>query len=342
MKKAGEKAKSFFIHALFLVMILVGLYFIATSTANLTGYVVLDASTAKEKLQAALTGSALMGQISQTSICVIINDPEQPLSLQAVKSSTGWKVSEMIDYCSGAGYEDVIIQFPGYDSFSRMMDNPSPRSIANGAIAQEFQILPSRYVELGGNVICDGMFKAKYCDILNSMASPEQLIEGDLACCIGELTRAQKKLLQEHLDEGGFEDEVGILEQPSGIVGMFGMNMTTSIIALGVVVLVLIVIILGVMMGRGKAPAAKGPGPGPAGAPGAAVPGVMGAAAQPGMAGVQGAPAESPEITELRNYVTQVIGEGYDPEEVKTHLLEIGWDMQTADKVIYEAQGRLQ
>ena len=48
-------------------------------------------------------------------------------------------------------------------------------------------------------------------------------------------------------------------------------------------------------------------------------------------------PAESPEITELRQYVTGVLIEGYSPDEVRTHLLEIGWDAGTADKILNEA-----
>jgi hypothetical protein len=335
MEKAGEKAKSFVVHALFVIMVAIGLYFIATSSVNLTGYVVLDASTAKAKLESALSSSALFSQITQSSICVVINDPEQPLSLQAVKSSTGWEVSEMVGYCSGLREEDVVVQFPDYDSFSKIVDNPSPRNIANGARDRDFEILESRYVELGGNVVCDSMFKAKYCTALETMATPEQLIESDLVCCIDEITRSQKKLLEQHLQEGAFEDETGVLEQPSGIAGL---SMTTSVIILVVIVIVVLGIGVGVVMSRGKPKAA-------AGKAGAAAGGALGGAA-PGIPTVPGAgavpPVESPEVTQLRNYVTQVIGQGYTAEEIKTHLLEIGWDQATADKVLAEAQARVQ
>ncbi len=368
MKKAGEKAKSFLAHAVFIAIIVLGLYFIVTSTVNLTGYVILDAATAKTKLESALSSSALFSQVPQSSICVIINDPEQPLSLQAVKGSTGWTVSEMVGFCSGFNSEDVIVQFPDYDSFSAIVDNPSPRNIAQGAIDQDYQILKSKYVELGGNVICDAAFKVKYCPALKTMATPEQLIEGDLACCIDKLTRSQRQLLEEHLQQGTYEDEIGILQEPSG---MAGMSMTTSIIILGVIVLVVVGVVAGVMLkGKGPKPPAEAgkkpptgkPGITPgvtqgAGMPGAGAPGagqtVAGAgtppagAAQPTMQTPTAhtgaaAQAESPQVTELRNYVKQVLKEGYAPDEIRGHLLQIGWEPDTADKVIREAYQQAQ
>ncbi|MBU2561856.1 MAG: hypothetical protein KKD17_06165 [Nanoarchaeota archaeon] len=349
MEKAGEKAKSFLTHSVFIIIIILGLYFIVSASPTLTGYVVLDAGTAKAKLESALSSSAVFSQIAQSSICVVINDPELPLSLQASKTSTGWTVSEMRGMCSGFTSEDVIVQFKDYDSFSKMVDDPSPRNLANGAINRDFEILQSRYVELGGNVVCDAAFRVKYCDSLKNMATPNQLIDGDLACCLDKLTRAEKKLLEQHLKQGNYQDEMGVLQQPATIAGM---SMTTSIIILAVVILVIVGIVAGVMMGHkgGKAPsktAASMPGTGmpgmptgmPAGAeaaPGAAMPEMRTGYGQPAQ------PTESPQITDLRNYVQQVISEGYDIEEVRSHLLEIGWDYQTAEQIIGEAQQQLQ
>ncbi|MBN1544939.1 hypothetical protein JW898_05775 [Candidatus Woesearchaeota archaeon] len=346
MEKTGEKAKSFITHSVFIIIVILGLYFIVTASPTLTGYAVLDASTAKAKLESALSGSAMFSQIAQSSICVVINDPEQPLSLQAAKTSTGWTVSEMKGMCAGFTSEDVIIQFPDYDSFSKMVDDPSPRNLANGAINQDFQILQSRYVELGGNVVCDAAFRVKYCEALKSMATTNQLIDGDLACCLDKLTRAEKKLLEEHLNQGNYEDEMGVLQQPTTIAGM---SMTTSIIILAAVILVIVGIVAGVMMGHkgGKAPSTTAapmptmpamPAGMPAGAEaaGAAMPEVQAGYSRPAQ------PTESPQITDLRNYVAQVISEGYDLEEIRSHLIEIGWDYQTAEQIIGDAQQQLQ
>jgi len=360
-QKAGEKVKAFLTHMIFVTIVMFGLYFIITSTVSLTGHAVLDAETAGSKLQSALDSSSVFGMVQQSSMCVVIGDPEAPLSLQAMKSSTGWDVTESTGYCTGMSSEDVVVQFPDYNSFSKMVDNPSPRNIAQGAINRDYEILRSRYVELGGNVICDAAFKVKYCGALNTMATPEQLIEGDLACCIDKLTKSQRQLLEQHLQEGNYNDEIGILEQPSGALG--GMSMTTSIIILAVIIVIVVGIVAGVMMkgGKSKKPAPKkgtgkltdkgavgagtrGVPGGPAGAPGAALPSTPSMSPETPMSlggttlqHPQPEPAESPQVAELRDYIKSVLIEGYAPDEIRTHLLEIGWDSGTADKVIGEA-----
>jgi hypothetical protein len=332
MKKEGDKAKSYSIHAVFIIIVVMSVYFILTSSPTLTGHAVLDAATAKAKLESALASSAMFSQLQQASVCVVINDPEQPLSLEAVKGSTGWKVSEMKGFCAGEQSEDIIIQFSDYDKFSRIMDDPSPRNVANAALNREFEILPSRYVELGGNVVCDATFKVKYCGALTNVATPDQLIDGDMVCCIDKLTSSQKKLLEQHLEEGSFKDEIGILQQPSG--GIMALATMTNLIALGGALFVIILIAVLVSRGKGKSSSAPSSTP--------SVPSV------PQTPSVQQSyytpqaqqPAESQDVTELRDYVRQALGEGYGQDEIRAHLLEIGWDETTADKVLTEAQSQ--
>jgi hypothetical protein len=233
----------------------------------------------------------------------------------------------MKDFCAGTYYEDLIIQFPTYDAFSKLVDDPTPRNIANGAINREFEVLPSKYVELGGNVICDATFKFKYCTATKTMATNEQLIDGDMVCCIDKVTSAERKLLEQHTQEGNFKDEIGILEQPSP--GVFGLSMTTSLITLGGIVLVILIVVMIVAGGKKAAPKAKAPT-------------VSSAPTMSQMPIAQPMPqAENPQITDLRNYVVQALSEGYDPNDIKTHLLDIGWDAATSDKVIGEASQRL-
>ncbi len=330
MKKTGERTKAFFVHGLFMIMIVLGLYFVITNSVSLTGHVVLDAETAKAKLQTALESSALFGQVTQSSICIVINDPEQPLSLQAVKSSTGWEVAEMVDFCSGLTMEDVVVQFPDYDTFTKLVDNPSPRAISEGAMNGDFEILESKLVERGGNVDCDSMFKAKYCGALNTLSTPEQLIDGDLSCCLDELTSSQKRLLENHLAEGGFEDEQGVLEESPG--GMMGLSTSMMLIAAAVAVVVL--------FGGAAAVLLKGGSKKPT-VPGAGAPGAKPGEAGPVVPELPVAGGESPEITELKAYVQKVLTQGYNWDQVRTHLLEIGWDDKTADMVIHEAQQKV-
>lgn len=355
MVKKGEKLKSFALHAVFVLAILAGLYFIVVSTVNLTGYAVLDAETAGAKLESALSSSSSFSAVSSGSICVVINDADQPLSLQAEKSSAGWSVTETTGYCSGLSSEDVVVQFPDYDSFSQIVDNPSPKNIANGAINRDFEILESKYVELGGNVICDAEFKAKYCDALKSMTTANLLIEGDMSCCLEKLTSSQKKQLAAHLEQGGFRDETGTLQQP-GATGLFGLISPMVLIIVVVVILVGVGVVL-MLKGKGRAEAGAGPGApgagGPAagavlgdvsgeGMPGAGIPGAMGAAVMPSAGHAAARPTPSKELSDLQDYVDQVILQGYGADEVRSHLLEIGWDQSTAESVVEKAMEKLQ
>ncbi|MBI5880773.1 hypothetical protein HZB90_01440 [archaeon] len=328
MKKAGEKEKSIVVHVVFIALVILGVSFILQTAVNLTGYAVLDATTAKAKLETALSSSALFSQLQQASICVVINDPAQPLSLEAIKSGTGWTVTETTGYCAGLTSEDVVVQFSTYDSFSRIVDDPSPMNIANGAISQDYQILQSRYVELGGNVICDAAFKVKYCGALKTMSTPDQLIDGDLTCCIDKLTSSQKKLLEQHLQEGNFRDEIGILEQPGASAVFMGMSLT-MLLSIGGAAFILIIIIVAVLAKGKKAPSGMGAAP--------AMPTTPTTSTMPAMRAAQ-PQREDPQITDLRNYVAGALGQGYAPDEVRTHLLEIGWDSNTADRIIGEAQ----
>ncbi|MBW2965186.1 hypothetical protein KY363_07045 [Candidatus Woesearchaeota archaeon] len=341
MKKAGEKAKSFAVHAVFVLLVLGSLYFIAANSPSITGHAVLNASTAKAKLETALESTSMFSKVSVASICVVINDADQPLSLQAVKDSTGWTVSEMKDFCTGSTFEDIIVQFADYDSYSSVVDNPSPRAIASAAQDETFEILPSKYVEQGGNVLCDSLFKTQYCTALSDMASDDLLIEADLSCCIDQMTSAQKKLLEQHLQDGDYEDEQKVLEQPTTIAGMS----LLTIGGLGGAALILIVVIIIVLKGHGSPKPSVKPS-----VPSAGMPGAMPAGTPQGM-GMPGSmpqqmmrppPREDPQITELRNYVVGAMSEGYTWDQLKTHLLEIGWDEQTADKVVTEAYQRLQ
>jgi hypothetical protein len=333
MKKAGEKTRSFAVHIAFILFIVLSIYFIARDVPTLTGNAVIDTSTAKSKLENALSSSATLSQISSASICVIINDAEQPLTLQAVMSDTGWTVTETTGDCTGETGEDLIVQFADYDSFSKIMDSPSPRNIANGVKNQDFEILPSKNIELGGNVVCDASFASNFCGALKQMAGEEDLIEADLSCCIGELSGSQRKLLEQHIQDTGLTDETGVLEQPTGIMGMS----TTMIFSLGggaLILLIAIVIVVAGSKGKGiKSPKAA-----------AAIPSQSPIPQMPAMAPTVSSyqpPAESPQVTELRSYVTQVMSQGYAPDEIRMHLLQIGWDEKTADNVIGEAYNTL-
>lgn len=342
MKKSGEKLNSFAVHSLFVVMIVIGIYFIISSSASITGNVVLDAQTAKSQFENTLSSSAMFNQISQGSMCIVINDPAQPLSLQAVKTSTGWTVSEMVGFCTGINAEDVVVQFSDYSSFLDIVNNPSPKNIAKGAMNRDFEILESKFVELGGNVICDETFKEQYCTALKLTAPSTDLIDGDLSCCIDDLSRSEKKLLEQHLQDGDFTDETGVVET-AGVISGLSMNLILMLV-LGLFV-VIIIVVVSVMM-RGKSdlsgqikPAKMGVGSDAAVTGVPVIPVLSGQAIHPPEAEPRTTPAK--ELVDLQNYVNQAMKQGYSAEDICTHLLEIGWDKATSDSVVENAQKNL-
>jgi hypothetical protein len=345
LKKRG---KAFLINAVFIISVIVALVLIINSSGTITGMQVLDATTAKLKLETALSNNAFFSAITQGSICIAINDPKQPITFQAVKSGTRWTVTEEdSQFCQGETANDLIISFANYGDYSRIIDDPSPRNLINGAISQTYQILPSRYVEQGGNVICDASFKIKFCDALNQAATPEQLIDGDMVCCIDKLSRSQRKLLEEHLTKSGLKDEAGILEQPAS-----GFSMTS----------LFILIVILVIVGGGAAGfflfAKKGPNAGktiptrqvsttveagtattvlPNGPPTIGGPGVPIEPVGPTIKQATSQGWDPAQVTQLKQYAKEAIQQGYTPEQLYEHFLEQGWDDTTAREAINEA-----
>ena len=360
MKKEGEASKPHFVRAVFISLIVISLAVMIFYGPNMTGYAILDPDTAQQKLESALQSSSIFSGVLQANLCVVINDPEQPVTLHAQKTTDGWKVTQTTGFCRGLTAEDVVVQFPDYDSYSSIVNNPTPRNIASGAKNQVFPVLESKYVEPGGNVICDAAFKVKYCTALTAMASPEELIEGDLVCCLDTLTKEQRKLLETHLQQGNYKDEIGIIQKPSS-TSLFSSSI--AMIGGGGFIAILLIIVF-VMMIKGKsgkkipagtAGAVSGSGATSAGETisGGAVPGI----GATGIGTFQPVPAEAPqtldaymmrtsseppEVTQLRGYVKQVLLQGYDPEQIRGHLIEIGWESDTADKVLLEAYKQAQ
>jgi hypothetical protein len=261
--------------------------------------------------------TAALARVQQASICIIVNDPEQQASFSAQKTASGWTVTDSTGYCSGLKSEDVVIQFPTYEAFSSTFDNPSPKNIAKGAIDQTYQILESKYVQRGGNVICDAAFKVKYCSALTSMATASELIDADMVCCLDKLTTDQQDELRQHLQDGNFKDEIGLItEKPASA----GMSSTTLLMVGGAAALLMIVVVAVVMKGKPKK--TKAP------------------AVIPQMPQMQ-RPTEDPQVTELRNYVSQTLSQGYPAEDIRSHLIEIGWDQNIADKVVVEEYNKI-
>ncbi len=343
--KIKKRGKNLIINSLFIILVISSVILMLNTSNKITGMQVLDTTTAKLKLETTLSGLSFAQKVNQGSICVAITDPQQPMSFEAVKTGTGWTITQMDNmFCNGLNSEDFTILFPSYDAYSSVIDNPSPRNLINGAITQKFQILPSRYVEPGGNVICDATFKVKYCDALNQLASPDELIDGDLVCCLDKLTRSQRKKLEEHLAETGNKDEIGILEQPSS-----GFSMTS----LFILIVVLVVIgggTAGYFLFEKKRPVTGTKATTEGGEKrkplSAAV--QMSGLAQTQTTQQQQTTAEQTQLSpedeqfrQLKEYAYQTMLQGYQPEELLEHFQEQGWDEERARQAINEAIERI-
>ena len=339
-----KRGRDFIINSIFIVLVITSLFLIIKSETNsITGMQVLDATTAKLKLETALSSSSFVGMVTQGSMCVVGNDPAQPVSYLAINSGGSWSVTEEDDFfCGGIQSQDFLIMFSSYDDYSRIMDDPSPRNIVNGAVVRTFEILPSRHVEQGGNVICDAAFKVKYCDALKTMSTPDQLIEGDMVCCLDKLTRTQRKQLEKHLLDGAYRDEIGILEQPGG-----GINITNMFL------LVVVLVVLGggaagyFLFAKKKSKVESIPA-GEKQEMGKSAPaGVQAAGMAPMNNGMQrqttstnmGVPAgaQDSQVAQLKQYAYQTLQQGYTPQELYQHFVEQGWDQKTALEAVNEA-----
>ena len=207
-RRASEKARFVLAHGLFLLLITLSLIFVMkTHGPSITGFAVYDSSEAQQLLETAIESSSFFEQVPQTNFCVMIKGGEEVHSLDITKSGSSAIVRETRDMCDGVEREDLIVKFNSYDDFKEIMENPSTNAIMSGRAGEKYYILESKFVEKGGNVLCDEIFKERFCGAALQFGTSEQLIEGDLSCCLGKLTAAQQKLLDEHLGLGEFADE---------------------------------------------------------------------------------------------------------------------------------------
>ena len=292
MEKEG--LERFFSHALFIAMIIVvlGVLYVSLRTgSSLTGNAVYEADEATTSLESALNGALFLQSLDQTSACFIISGDEEHV-LSAQKIGGEFTVSEENSCSSGA---DLVLKFVDYDSFLDITQDFSVSNLKSGMGGEKFYILPSTHVETGGNVLCDASFKARYCDSLTFFGTPEELISGDLSCCIDKLSKDQQKLLEAHLASGLYSDEGPQLESPA----LAGLSTYVFIGILGVLIL------------------------------------LGGTAVFLHMTKKTPAPIVDPKVEQLKSYVSGVIAQGYSMDQVYAYLKQQGWPDETLAKVFH-------
>ena len=138
------------------------------------------------------------------------------------------------------------------------------------------------------------------------LGNREQLINGDLYCCLGALSRAEKKLLDQHLEKTGFKNEMGEITEQTPL------NQGASMfIFLGVIGLLLVIgsavymVRANYLRTEDKVLEKK----------------II----------AEEKPLGDEQINQLVNYIYQTIEQGYSQEEIYEYLLSLGWDQTLVD-----------
>lgn len=302
-------------HGVFILILLSIVIFASWhSSPTITGFAVYDQDAAKAKIEQALSSSAFFNQVNNADLCILIQDGETAHVFNVVKDFTGLTVLSSEGFCKGLYSEDLVIKFNDYDSFTDVFDSFTPANIIAGKAGADYYILESKFVRAGGDVDCVDEFAIKYCDALNQISTPEQLIEGDMSCCIPELTAAQKNLLKQHLAQTGFEDETAArTESPMQILSG---NMFNIIIYIVFGALIIVVLLVFVLKRKPKKEEKQ--------------------ALQPSE--MQTAPAEDPRIAQLKQYIMSTEQQGYSREQIYDTLLDQGWQKEVLDHVFSQVR----
>jgi hypothetical protein len=363
LKKAA--ASSVLVHFTFLLLILLAIAYVINNTVfdGLTGSAVYDPTTAKTQLETALSSAAFLSNVYTTTFCIAITTPESIESFTVDKQGTTYTVTQTTtEYCGEPYVSDFIIKFNTYDDFVSFTENPSFTYLLTGIDGSTYNLLPSKYVNAGGNVNCDAGFKSKFCSALTPTLSAEQLIDADLSCCIDILTDEQKELLAAHLQQGQYQDEMPVLESPEaqgmGFLGKF-MTMTNMIVIFFVFILLTIGIFVVVSHGRHHAekkmaqtPQASQQAPAgqipsmmqqgtmqmPGQMPSMMQQGTMQQTAMPTAQMQTAQAAEDPSVTQIKQYLNEKLAQGYNPAQIQQHLVTMGWKEDFVNKVFMMIQ----
>jgi hypothetical protein len=179
---------------------------------SLTGYAVKQPVNTNQiqvnVLKLATTSELIVQSKPGSRFCIIVPTESGTESFNIDRDSS-IKVKKSTNLlCDGQTNEDFIIKYLSAEYF--LEDSKNPAGAKTGHGGKKFYFLPSKYIELGGNVICNLDFQNSYCDSLPNIFSTEELILSDSSCCIkDDLNSMQKKLLLEHYKDSRYtaEDE---------------------------------------------------------------------------------------------------------------------------------------
>ncbi|MDO8643016.1 MAG: hypothetical protein Q7R76_05575 [Candidatus Woesearchaeota archaeon] len=96
--------------------------------------------------------------------------------------------SKYSTYCNNdpnnQGSEDFVIQYVDYASFKDHITNPTCDKFKNNGQGNDFYYLPSEFVKLGGDAVCNRVFQVRYCPAISQCLSNSDLAQMGMDCCI--------------------------------------------------------------------------------------------------------------------------------------------------------------
>ena len=144
------------------------------------------------------------------SMCVIVKvDEEISYSYGISKSGSDISMTTYDAYfCTGQDEEDFIVSFVSSDALGDFVEDYSFENLMSGRAGDKYYILPSKYLEFGGNVLCVDEFKDKYCGKFMGQIDTSDAILGDLTCCVeGALEEDEKVLLAQHYSNDNYKSD---------------------------------------------------------------------------------------------------------------------------------------
>ena len=227
-------------------IIIVLALFVTFINPAITGHAVKE-ETKTDILKLATSSEFIVQSKPGWRFCLIIPTEDGELSYNVDRNYEVEVTLSENYFCDGQSNEDFIVQYLKPEYFASDVNNANFVKAGHGG--KSYYFLPSKYLESGGNVLCNQEFQTNYCEVVDNLLTTEELILSDTSCCItGDLNAIQKKLLIEHYKNENYqaEDEKtknilekkSVLQLPSSFNGLLLIVLVVIIIAAFIVVYV--------------------------------------------------------------------------------------------------------
>lgn len=268
-------------------------------------------------------------------ICIIIpssDDPAKTHSYRALKADNETTVTPYphSTYCendpNNKGPQDFVIQYVDHESFLDHVQDPSCRNFKTSGAGEDFYYLPSKFMEAGGNPVCNEVFRQRYCPAVQQCLSNAEMKAHGLGCCSGG------GILDALLSLFGSKQETPTQEMPGTLESLSSGRQGTGktqgffpVLALLLLALVLAGVCIITLVIVKKHHKKERP---------------AGAAAPTTSVQATAATASVSVTPDLVNYIHNAVSLGYSREQIEAYLLQLGWEKEAIDAAYNQVLGR--